>query len=92
MPVTQLRRVEVLFGSVGATEQCFIECTLAAPSSTSESRLAVEVLEPDFHMEIVGSLMLVCGKQRPAVVGIEKSELDAWLDAHETTPGASTYG
>ena len=54
MPLTQLRRIELLFGTVGSTEQSFIELTHTNASSLSESRLAVEVVEPDSHLDIVG--------------------------------------
>ena len=81
----------MLFGTVGTTEQCFIEFTLNNASSTSESRLAVEVPHVGFHIEIVGNLLLACGNRgHPPVVGIDKSELEAWLDAHKTQAGTST--
>ena len=90
VPVTLLRRVEVLFGTVGMTEQCFIEFTLTNASSTLESRLAVEVMQVGLHMEIVGNLLLICGKHGPPVVGLDGSELDAWLAAHKSQSGTTT--
>ena len=50
----QLRRIEILFGTVGSTEQSFLELTLSSASSSSDSRLAVELLEPGAHLDIVG--------------------------------------
>ena len=89
MPVGHLRRIEVLFGTVGTAEQCFIELTLTTASSASESRMAVEVLEPGVHMDLVGFLMLVCGTHSPVLVGVEASEFEAWVKAHNSQPGAS---
>ena len=89
MPLTQLKRIEVLFGTVGSTEQCFIEFTNA--SATAESRLAFEILEVGGHLDMIGTVLLICGRQdlrAPPVVGVESSELSAWLDAHKSQPGA----
>jgi hypothetical protein len=56
--LTHLRRIEVLFGNVGSTEQSFLELTLNNASSSAESRLAVELMEPGAHLDIVGMLKL----------------------------------
>ncbi len=80
----------MLFGTVGTAEQCFIELTLANASSASESRLAFEVLEAGLHLDLVGSLMLVCGAHSPVLAGIEQSELEAWMGAHKGQPGAKS--
>ena len=79
----------MLFGTVGTAEQCFIELTLSN-ASASESRMAVEVLEAGLHMDLVGSLMLVCGAHSPVLAGIEQSELEAWMGAHKGQPGAKS--
>ncbi len=79
----------MLFGTVGTAEQCYIELTLTNASAASESRMAFEVLEAGLHLDLVGSLMLVCGAHSPVLAGVEQSELEAWMGAHKGQPGAN---